>query len=389
MKIKKIDIWCYLILLVNIPPAFFTRISIIDEIYSILQIFCFIICIILFFINLKNNHLSTILLFIVLFWAVYIFSTIINKGSIITSIRPLLMTFSICSFYELYIKTSKKYDIIKDAKNYFAVLLYINLITILIFPEGLYYANNENAHYFLGHKNNSIEYIIPAVCFSLIYDEIKKRKVSINSKVLIACSLITVILTWSANAIIATTFMFVTLFLQTKNIIEKIINCTNFFIAYIASFFLIIIFRMQYIFAWLIEDILHKSLDFTYRTYIWDKALKWISESPVIGYGFEDPGLKVLKIGHPNSAHNYILDYLYMGGYLGLSIIGIILILIVNKLNKIKNNFSKILTYSVCTYFILWFATPIHRDTLCLMFLIFTMSYYVSKLSKEGSKLHE
>lgn len=370
-----------LVFFINIPPAYLLLNDSISFVFEILQMIIFTILVILFAAYSKRNGISLIVVLIVMFFGVYILSTYIHKGNVSAAIKPLLNTFSLCSLFIINKKNVQLF--IRAGLLYLEFVIFINLFTIFLFPSGLYKVQgNINNHYFLGHRNNSIEYLIPAICFSCINDYMNGKKLSKNNIVLVCASFLTVFFTWSANAILVMALLILTLYLPTKKILQKVITCGNFFILYVIFFVSIVIYRLQYYFSWLIVDILHRSLDFTYRTYIWDKSLYWIKKSLFIGYGYESPTLKALKIGHSNSCHNYVLDFMYMGGIIIVVVLLIVLFVVFKRLKNSTKYVSSILTSVICSYFILWFATPIHKDVLCIMFLIFTMAYYIYYFDK-------
>lgn len=366
-----------------IPPEYF-RLNI-NFIYvsRVCQFLVFAICIMLYIRFILKYGISKLFILICLFWSIFILSTFINKGGDITSAaKPFITTFILCSTFDMNKNT--RHIFLQTFSFYLEVLIFINFLTIVIFPKGLYLIiGNENPHFFLGHRNNSIEYIIPAICSKMLLNFMNNKKNTFSSFLLFIIAILTVILTWSANAILVVAFLVFSLMLPTEKIMPKILNAFNFFVIYLSSCILIIIYRLQEKFEWLIVGILHKSLDFTYRTYIWDKALKWIKKSPFIGYGYENEILKRSKISHPNSCHNYMLDFFYMGGIVLVIDLLLCLFLIFNKLKNNKTWASKILSYTLCGYFILWFATPIHLNTLNMMFLIFMFAYEVNSFTSK------
>lgn len=369
------------VLFVNVPSAYLLLNKNFSFIIETLQILTFIVTFLIFIVYSKKKNLSKIIVFITLFWAVYIVSTYLHNGNVNASVKPLLNTFTLCAIFIIYKENLNL--LIKTFLLYFELLITINLITILIYPNGLYMiSGNVNPHYFLGHRNNSIEYILPLICFSNISDYINDKKNSVNNVYVIVLSFLTVLLTWSANAMVVVGYLIVSLYLPTKKFIHKKINCVKFFIGYLIAFVSIIIYRLQYYFSWLIVDILHRSLDFTYRTYIWDRSLYWIKKSLFIGYGYENEILKTSKITHPNSCHNYLLDFMYMGGFLMILLLVIILFSTFYKINNSKGYSKYIITSIICGYFILWFATPIHKDVLGIMFLIFTIGYNIEYIER-------
>lgn len=73
--------------------------------------------------------------------------------------------------------------------------------------------------------------------------------------------------------------------------------------------------------VWFVEDVLGKDITFTYRTHMWDSALRVIAESPLIGYGFPD---KDWYLAHMTSfaigPHNILLGTLIYGGIIAFVI---------------------------------------------------------------------
>lgn len=73
--------------------------------------------------------------------------------------------------------------------------------------------------------------------------------------------------------------------------------------------------------VWFVEDVLGKDITFTYRTHMWDSALRIIAESPLLGYGFPD---KDWYLAHMTSfaigPHNILLATLIYGGIIAFAI---------------------------------------------------------------------
>lgn len=377
ITINNYKILLFLILFINIPPVFFLRESDVSRLFFFFQSITFIILSMFFMLSLKKLSNLNFIFLICLFWGIFGYSTLINgNGKFTEVIRPLIISLSVCTSFVLSLKNINNF--IEVAAFYFKVLIYINLITIIFYPNGLYLVyGNVNAHYFLGHRNNTIEYIIPALLFNLIRDINKYNKYSFNIYSLTFISIISVFLTWSVNAVLVLTFLIFVIFTPCINRVKNFFNIYNFSIGYVMLFILIVILKFQNYFEWLIVGILHRSLDFTNRVHIWDRSLFWIKESFIFGYGYENAGIKILKIFHSNSCHNYLLDFLYMGGILMVFVFCIILFKTSNKLKQIKEiSKRKNLEMFILSYFILGFATPIHKDVLCIMFLVICVCYY-------------
>ena len=153
---------------VVIPPEYF-RLNI-NFIYvsRVCQFLVFAICIMLYIRFILKYGISKLFILICLFWSIFILSTFINKGGDITSAaKPFITTFILCSTFDMNKNT--RHIFLQTFSFYLEVLIFINFLTIVIFPKGLYLIiGNENPHFFLGHRNNSIEYIIPAICSKML-----------------------------------------------------------------------------------------------------------------------------------------------------------------------------------------------------------------------------
>ena len=73
--------------------------------------------------------------------------------------------------------------------------------------------------------------------------------------------------------------------------------------------------------VYIVEDVLKKDLTFTYRTHMWESALKIIEKSPIWGWGFADADwFKANMTAFAIGPHNFILSILIHGGVILLSI---------------------------------------------------------------------
>ncbi|MBP3444979.1 MAG: O-antigen ligase family protein [Bacilli bacterium] len=277
----------------------------------------------------------------------------------------------------------KKYNkqLLAATSIFLIVAIIINFVTILLFPDGLYIGNNTNEHYFLGQRNDLIEYILPCLlCFSIYNFKYKTSKLIFCIFNLIC--MFSVILTWSANAMTALTIYYVYLFFFYIKKKDNVFSPLNIYLISFFTSYSIIILKIQNLFSWIIEGILHKNLTFTGRTSIWDKSIAYIKKSFLYGYGKESEIIKFYKIGHSNSCHNYFLDFLYDGGIL-MFIIILFIIITLNKSykNKCVDDKAKTIVSSIFIgYFIIGIATPIHLNTICYLFYsLYMLKYFLEE----------
>lgn len=300
-------------------------------------------------------------------------------------VRAYIVAFNLLVITKYYMYNNPRVYF-KIASFFFYIILFIEIISMIFYPNGLYDANNINPHYFLGHRNNTIEYLYPAISIVFISHFINYKK-NINHYLFLLICLFCVIATWSANSIIALLFTIFYIKLNNNNTIKRFFNYWHMFYITIIMFFSFIIFKIQNLFKWFIEGILHKSLTFTGRSLIWDKSIEWIKKSSIYGYGNEQQLLKKSKIGHINSCHNYFLDFMYTGGIIMLSVILFIVFFVGKELSKnlkSNNDVIKKIAYVLSGisggYFIIWFATPVHLNSISYMFLVFYIIYNLKNL---------
>ena len=87
-----------------------------------------------------------------------------------------------------------------------------------------------------------------------------------------------------------------------------------------------------------------------------EDALKYIKESFIFGYGFENSAIRVIKFNYLQAVtcHNQLLDLLYQGGIVGVTLLSGALIELNKNIKNIKNNRIKVLSLvALSTYFIM------------------------------------
>ena len=117
-----------------------------------------------------------------------------------------------------------------------------------------------------------------------------------------------------------------------------------------------IILKIQYLFDWLVVQILHKSLTFTGRTIIWDRVLVLIKRKPLLGYGFQTNEIVSNYLGNRAfvHAHNTILDIVYKGGLLTLLVFFKMIYYPIHELyTSRKNKLSSFISFILFCIFIM------------------------------------
>lgn len=378
---KKIDLKVIFLIIMFVPffPLTYLEIAIplANEIYNILLVIDYLIIILLYSYNHDYKNILFILCFL-LFGVTIIFSTYKQDGEVLEYIKQLITYLMIILFFNIGIKKYRE-KFLKAMSIFFISINSINFITIIMYPEGMYINGvGAWANWFLGYKNGFILYLIPNIISSYFYDRITKNKISPITIITIIISIITLILSDSSTGIVGLAILlFVIVFRKALNKL-KVFNLKNCIIIYLVLFFAIIIFRVQEIFSYLIVDILHKNLDFTNRTYIWDTALEYIKDNFIFGYGYESSKIRTIKFAYSQAVtcHNQLLDFLYQGGMLGVTFISFMISSLNKKIKKCDNDETKVvITGCILAYLIMMLTEYYNFQYYIFMFVIFLNMY--------------
>ena len=329
----------------------------------------------------EKKQISKIFLAILFYEGILIFSTYINNGDLRSLISEIVNNLGICIAIEYFMMISPK-ETINMLLFILKTYIYINFITVILYPSGMYSTELQTQNFFLGYDNTHIKYILPAICLALISSYYKSDKIDIRTIFLITISVLTVFIRKSATSMIGLSIILLYLLIPVfKN--SKVFNFRNFFITYIVIFVLIVIFRVQDNFSYLVETVLHKSLTFTGRTEIWDAFIKLIKEKIILGYGVLSGTQKsnLTGIFYGVATHDKILDVMFSGGVILLINYFVINILIGKKLMKNKESeFSKILSITWFAFFIMMITETLNHNLITMLIIL---SYHVDDIIKE------
>ncbi len=386
-KLNVKSVW-FLVLLIFpfIRPQYFNHILIIKNLYKFFMVFSLAI---IFCLLLKNRKTSKIYFIFIIYIIYAIFITYIKDGSFKDLINTFLPIFSLCTIIEMNV-----IDNLKNLLKAFLVILVpytlINFISIILFPNGLYTVltrgNSIYLCWFFGYKNPQIRILLPTVMFTFINSKVNESRFSKNLNIIILVIVwMTTILVKSTTAMIGM-FIFSVVLVSTKmKFLRKmlsIVNLRNLLIASLIMIILIVNFNIQSKFAFLIENILHKSLDLTDRTYIWEKSLNQIYDNFIFGCGFQSEEMfaNVIVGTHP---HNYMLYQLYNFGIIGTGLLLLLWDFAYQILSK--NDDKKISIYIFVTLFafIIMGLTESLTETV-LLYPILIFSYNLKQYYLKG-----
>ena len=361
--------------LIYLTPTYLKNIGVIYVFYNnILPLIS--LCVIAYFIlNVKNKGIYLVICFSYFILAL---STYLHHGDTFGVLKMSFNGIGYCSIVAYMFDRKNYRNCLKYLIVILEVLVTLNLITVILFPDGLYriYGFNmgySNAAYLLGHRNNAVD-MIPLIGFCILKDLLDKTNFSRDTIYSLVISLITSVMTWSANALLCIVFeVFAILFIIAKRKF-KLFNIWFMFLTSALISTLLIMVRYQERYAELLVNVLHRDVTLSSRSFLWDRALRWIPQSPIIGFGVEAQEIFYPKIGHMSSCHNYFLDYLYQGGIVLLITIVILMLLLTKEHSYLIPEIKARIAVAYGGYMILWIATPIHRDSLFMMYSFFIIT---------------
>lgn len=376
-----------LMLIPYIKPPYFNQIYIIKNLYNIFEIIVLFIIVLMFF---KKKEYSKIYIYFVIFLAISFAITLFKGESIVYCAQLYIPTFAISTLVEFNIRTNPR-KIITALLLILVPYAIINFITILFFPNGLYFNltrnNSKYLCWFLGYKNPQIRILLPMVVLLFIYSSLSNKKTSKFTIIIFILTWLTILRLESSTALIGMTLFTVALFIKNIKFFKVIIKKINFVFLLTMSIIVIILivkFNIQNYFAFFIENVLHRNLDFTDRVFIWKSAFNYIFKSPLIGYGIRNDDIvyNFINATHP---HNYILYNLYNVGIIGTFVLLKIWNLCYKSLNKNINRKEATYLYICLLSFIIMGFTESLTD--CdLLFPLLIIGYNLDYIKKEVYK---
>ena len=376
-KLMNSKFMLFLIFLILLKPGSFSEYTAwknIGNVINILRMFTCVWC--LFYFLLRRGKIDKFILFIILFYCSFLFSTFYFSQSYVNLIYEFASILSWIVLFKINMFDNKD-KFLTTLENTFFILLLINFITIILFPGGFYLnSSGYSGNYFLGYDNNLITYIFPALALSFTNSLNKNGKIGLKSIFLLIISFCSIIFTWSATGVVSMVIMIVLFFAYTIN--KKDFPIKKYIVVALSLVIGIVFLRFQNIFSFIIEGWLKKDLTFTGRTYIWDIFISEIKKSILIGHGIVDSKylIRTLNAGH---AHNYFLQILYQGGLVTFSMF---LGFFFSAINEVKNCKEKKYVGIVIFAYLISFIFEAYSLT-NMFIIVLLIAYYYEPSSKD------
>ena len=274
-----------------------------------------------------------------------------------------------------------EYGILTDLRRYlqaemgfFGALLILNLLSVLIFKNGMYNYLQFSACWLLGYKSGHIPYQLAFLIFAVIYTTVCDKKRTYLVYIGLALTLLSAFLVRNMTAILVLVPITIIIVIPKILNLTKVMNILTYTGIGLVLNLVLVVFRRLDLFYWLIVDILHKRPDLSYRLIIWDGAVKAIKEHPILGHGYQTyayPGIG-------ETTHNQYMEMLYKAGIIGLIIFLAILVFVIIRLfQERKTQVAKWIALFTGAFF---FMFVVEQYAFSFFFYLFLFAYHCKDL---------
>lgn len=367
-------LWFWLVILTfpHLNPEFLEQFSIFEITINAWRMVSFL-CIVCWWL-LSSRKVSFVVFLIFLQQALIVLTTFLHNGAVYNCIASAFSIISIILLYDLVYLSCKNGKLFLSSQLFcFEVVIYINLLTEILFPAGMYAISKGDffsyRNWFLGYYNKHTMYFVPALLFAWLYYFFSAKKC--RTFLLTGAIFISAFLVGSGGVIISLISMAI-VYVFFKNRVTLFHYFTYWFL-HIIFFVFFVYFHMQNVVRWLLGNILGKWNSLIIRIQLWDRYKKLVSRAFFFGYGQKPDLIRRMESGFPwgAHAHNLILEILYQGGITNLLLFFLIVVISGKRVYKLRDKQeNKIISIAFLGWIVATFVEPFMSPFLMGMFII-------------------
>lgn len=286
-------------------------------------------------------------------------------------------------------RMSYKPMFLSGVKLFCRIMLYINFILLIIYPQGIYVEDNgylATRYLFLGMDNQAA---ILLVTFMIIIYAIEKRQSDRLRSVFwvdFTVFIISTILIWCGTEIVGVLIYIGALIFQKRT--KRVITINHCIYILFALFVFVVVINGFDIFSFFVVSFLKKDMTLSGRTLIWIEGIKEWLKYPILGHGYQETEALISFSniqGYVRGAHNQILNFLLHGGVLSAFCYVFLFRTVHNFIVFFKENkFVNTLTLGILTNFVMWTADTYGH--LVGSYLLLGLLYYEGRKLQVGVK---
>lgn len=375
----------YYFILIGFCVLFLDEMPVLESIFSNIRLAVALIVFIQFF--RQRNKISFFLPLMALYWGVEFYSTYIHAGRIIAVLSYGITLLALFMLMQQDLSYAPS-DTLRSLSRLFSILIYINLATVILFPNGIWQAENGSLRFLIGGNYNQMGGLIIAgiatKIASLQFDNSGRSKSLIA---LFIASFTTLLIVGSKTSLVGLTILLIFVITPSQKLKKLgliVFIFAYFFFQHITVFNLFEFSENGYV-GQFVTQVLKKDLSFTARSTIWEATQLTIVRSPIIGHGLQDDDWNYAHI-EGLMPHNLVLSILLKGGVLllGVFIIVFIYCLTINIRNHSPSNF-----YILCTVWVLAFMMIMEVYNIGIICYLLCLMANGDKLTKKTIQIEE
>lgn len=312
-------------------------------------------------------------------WIVCI--SIYHNIGIVSVIRPLSIPFLAALYIDQHRNSPSLVKVLSSWRVILLILVIIDLMTMVLYPSGLYRDSVYSLNWFLGYKTLRLVYLLPLCIFEGYLSNLLKGKLCFRSYCIFTVSIISLLYSQATSASACLGLVCLLIiglnYVQKIKIFEKLIKwvCNYKIIlpVYGVVVFLTVILPNSSFIQTIITQVFHKDATLTTRTILWAQCLELIRTHWIGGIGYLSVGQyqDLMNSVYYSSPHNMVLSVLISGSIIGLVLYILLTIISWKKLKHRKDNLGSIVSFGLIGNFLVGITSSIIVFSFCgFMFFI-------------------
>lgn len=342
---------------------------------------CCLFFLVMLFLYLRRPTMTRFTAWLAVYVTLLLVITVINANDVnslkyfIVEVGLLMMIFK---YYEENITTT-----VKACAIIFSGIIYFNLFYLIAFPEWILTAKDTFRGYLLGGNYNQMGGRIICGLITNVLCLKFSRKWLFNIIPLFIVSITTLFIVGSTTSLVGAVMFTIVCLIPTLGL--KKAAMVGIFVCWLLFQFFVVfagegLYNNEFA-SYFIQQVLGKSMTFTFRTTMWEASGNLFAESPIWGFGIADEewyrsNLSNVAIG----PHNYIYYELLNGGLILLTVVIIMVATpVMNVIRYGLDNHSACLLLGIEVWFVMSLMEA--YLTFCLIYML-TLVHYYPRLDK-------
>lgn len=281
----------------------------------------------------KTHFFKNIISIITLWFFYLLFMTYLNGKDLIYALRIISIPYVMALY--IYQYRGKIIKILHCWCFWLFVIVAIDFLTMILYPQGMYNDGLYSLNWFLGYKTARFQIELPLCVISAYLSKLERGKISGKSYIYLLMSMFCSLVAKTTSAFVCLVFLFILFaflnigekFKHGKKQLYRVFNYRNIICIYFVAVICLIGISSMPVVQKIVEIVFHKDATLTTRTYIWEMMLAKILQKPICGYGIlnQETYISITNSPYANSAHNMVLALMMEGGIVGTFLYFVIL----------------------------------------------------------------